>query len=76
MCCPVLYCINFCIILYCIAYSACESKSPAVSKNRNTCKACLIGFLWEMEALGDGLLRARDYFFSLLAQWLVTGLIH
>ena len=30
LCCAALYC----IILYCIAYSARKSKSPAVSKNR------------------------------------------
>ena len=36
------------IILYCIAYSVPECKSPAVSKN--------IGFAWEIKAPGDGLL--------------------
>ena len=38
---------NFTKILYRIAYSACQSKSPTVSKNRK------IRFVWEMEAPGD-----------------------
>ena len=43
--------VNSPYILYCIVYSARESKSPAVSKNRKICaKLFLIGFVWEMEA--------------------------
>ena len=56
-----LYCIVLCwvvlccVVLYCIAYCARQSESPTVSK-KDTRKGCLIGFLWEMEAPGDGLL--------------------
>ena len=46
-----------CIILHCMAYSERESMSPIVSKNRKIPAKVLSGFVWEMEAPGDGLLK-------------------
>ena len=73
LCCVVLSCGVLCfivmIILYCVAYSARESKSPAVS---NTCKACLVGFAWEIKAPGDGLLVEHLVVFFPADFWDVT----
>ena len=60
--CTILCCVElcfamlYCIILRCKAYNARESKSLQFLRIEDMRKGCVIGFVWEIQASGNGLL--------------------